>query len=317
MNTARIPGLGANHLRFVGAFLLLCGAYIGEAGWELAASNVCYSSTGFVDNTFYAPSEGRIGGVKYVFKSGSVTCNTGTTATNWGCNIDDFGVFLIRDDASLPAFTYYPTETTDGVSQITLSGADSSRCTGDWFKFNDDAGVTASDPELVLMDETASYFITAEDPFSVQYGEGCTGHTISDNGGTACVDVYFYYVDCASFEYCSADLASDVAAVTADVAANSGDISTITNNVATNTADLAAINARIDAIVATLQDVQNASPVLDYHGVDGGDTNWWLVALLLVNINVIVIAVCIGVMCACGKVPKYQPVKAEAFDFEK
>ena len=89
--------------------------------------------------------------------------------------------------------TYYPTETTDGVTTFE-SMSDFGGCVNECSTLSVMmTGVTATDATIEFRDENNPYTISTSQEFSLQYSEGCCYYSAYDNSGEACADVYFIY----------------------------------------------------------------------------------------------------------------------------
>jgi len=244
-----------------------------------ATDNACYSATTFVtDYDFAAPRDGTIVGVELEYVSGGVTCAYGHYAlSNWGCDgIDDDYLWInfLRNNADGTETTLYPTSTTDDVSN--LNSYTCSNGHGCNVFRHQMSGYDPSSSSLVFMDDSNPISVTKSDTFSLQYSEGCCGSSTSDNSGTACAKVYFYYLtltgttaspsteptDCDSLHIdaflteCSAEWDENndtLAAMSASIADNAADIATVTATAISNAAAIAA-NAKL-TLTATAAEV--------------------------------------------------------------
>ena len=163
--------------------------------WILAANDVCFSATSFVnDSTFTAPYSGDVVSVKLVHTSGGVACSMGydTTLTNWGCHAtsgDWLKMQLVHHNDDLTVDTVLPTTSTMNVTSLTEISCGAG-CSVNNYVMD---GVDVSAAEMTWKDSLAMLSVTTQDKFSLQYGEGCCGSSTGDNSGTSCADVYFKY----------------------------------------------------------------------------------------------------------------------------
>ena len=155
----------------------------------LASPEFCFNAVSLITNSFTAPYDGDIVGIKLVYSSGSVSCNS-VVFSHWGCGAMEIGVILVHvtDSNTYAGETYYPTTSTEGFnSQFTTSSCPGG-CNLVWYRMNE---YNSNSAEIVFM--SPIYHVTTDDKFKLEYGEACCQHTTSDNRGASCAKVYFLY----------------------------------------------------------------------------------------------------------------------------
>ena len=161
----------------------------------LAKSDACYDATNYTKDlyTFNPPFSGTIIGIELKHKSGEMWCDyPDLTPSNWGCpwHAKGFEIQMIKHNN--PNTVYYPTETTEGVTDWGYYSSCPNGCDFEWYDMLE-SGIY--DDNLTLIDYSTPYAIDISDAFSLQYAEGCCLESVSNNAGTACADVYFVYTD--------------------------------------------------------------------------------------------------------------------------
>jgi hypothetical protein len=142
----------------------------GEPIWRRVAENICFSATDRAGASF--PVTGPMNGVKLEHVSGFVSCRRQESGnSNWGC--DGAGpnlVTLIVDDSGN---RIYPMAN-PLLTHVSPHGSS--------YQYT---GFNAMSPELELHGD-----YVANGELTIVYGEALTGHTVSDNRGESCVNVY-------------------------------------------------------------------------------------------------------------------------------
>ena len=158
----------------------------------LVKADVAFSAIHFLTNyTFSPPYNGKVVGIKMVYKSGGVTCDyhNFNHKTKWGCGNHIFAQMIVHKTNTNQV--YYPTSATQGVD-ITkaLTCINGNGCTVHYYTTNN----YGPDSDFIeLIDYSNPYNVSTSDVFSLQYSEGCCGESTDDNNGTTYADVYFFY----------------------------------------------------------------------------------------------------------------------------
>ena len=145
----------------------------------LVKQNACINPRSRTSSTlFKGVYTGRLGGVRIVYKSGGVSCCThsGCGQTKFGCGPHGIGLSL---------FKVINTGTKSGTLLYPKTGRNG------WFWKLD--GYDVNSKEITMID--GIYNVNENDYFMLQYYETYFGHTLSDNSGSACYDVYLIYTD--------------------------------------------------------------------------------------------------------------------------
>ena len=80
----------------------------------------CFSADKYAEFEFTAPVAGEIAGVKLVYGDGTVSCVAGSGKAKWGCGTSGNTMIYISMIEKNTLETWYPTATTDGVSEDTM-----------------------------------------------------------------------------------------------------------------------------------------------------------------------------------------------------
>ncbi len=98
--------------KFINIIIIRC--CLGQTVEILASSNACFSSVDYTQDTFSAPNNGKIIGIKLIYNNGGVTCSTDAGLVNWGCSGRGFTVELLHviDSKEYIGETYYPKQST-------------------------------------------------------------------------------------------------------------------------------------------------------------------------------------------------------------
>ena len=151
-----------------------------EGGWVRQAEGVCFSARERADaELFQANVTGIIGGVRFVHKNGSVSCGSGAPLTNFGCS-QVLGTLLISEAAGA---VMYPSAMTEYTSIVDYIGTDLH-----WYQIP-----SRLDGDMLIL-KRLLYEVQRGEVFRVEYSEVFADYTLSDNRGTACVDVDFLVI---------------------------------------------------------------------------------------------------------------------------
>ena len=156
-------------------------------------SDACYASweleTGY---TFKPPKDGLIEGIELIWSKGSgVSCGNGDK--HFGC--DHIMMQMVEMNAAGDAMleTYYPTETTEGITVQKIRNA----CGG--ITEYDLEGYGPSSDFLQIRDPSHPYNVTTDQRFSIQFSEGQCWYQGLSGGG--CAHVYFMYTGIYPFRF--------------------------------------------------------------------------------------------------------------------
>ena len=185
--------------------------------WTLVADEACFSATDFaIDYEFNPPRSGNVTAVKLNHLSGGITCSNSAidnVTTNWGCSTDNHSqvqlVWEFPVGKSLHLYTVLPTKNTQNVIELMTfwNNADNGTywfqdaLSSSWCTIDDGCSVykywmdgnSLWNEELIWNDSALNYYVSRNDTFSLQYGEGCCGVTITGNEGVSCAEVYFQF----------------------------------------------------------------------------------------------------------------------------
>ena len=152
-----------------------------------AGTNVCYDSLNYqTGSTFSPPFDGTIVGMRLEHVSGQVSCGGVPALSNWGCYAN-YGSFVnVINEGT--ATRVYPTSTTDGITNVQTFG-----CICD-YHFYQITGYDENSPSYPIKDIINPVEVSVNDVFSLQYSEGCCQLAHTDNVGSACANVYLYYI---------------------------------------------------------------------------------------------------------------------------
>ena len=108
---------------------------------------------------------------------------------------------MIKQETGANNGVYYPTNTTNGITDIeylqqdhNVICASNHECNVFWYKMHDPINPYDANSEIVkLIDDSNPYSVLTTDVFSLQYSEGCCSWSTGDNSGTSCAEVYFIY----------------------------------------------------------------------------------------------------------------------------